>query len=52
MKLHANAPLGPKGRAIMVKRVLEDGIALTEAAEAAGVSARTTDLRTGGVWAL
>jgi transposase len=41
MKLHANAPLGPKGRAIMVSRVLEDGIALTEAAEAAGVSART-----------
>ncbi|MET0306010.1 MAG: IS481 family transposase [Solirubrobacterales bacterium] len=41
MKLHANAPLGPKGRAIMVKRVLEDGVALTEAAEAAGVSART-----------
>src|SRR6478752_534543 len=41
MKLHANAPLGPKGRAIMVKRVLDDGIALTEAAEAAGVSART-----------
>ena len=41
MKLHANAPLGPKGRAIMVKRVLEDGLALTEAAEAAGVSART-----------
>jgi len=41
MKLHANAPLGPKGRAIMVRRVLEEGIALTEAAEAAGVSART-----------
>jgi transposase InsO family protein len=41
MKLHANAPLGPKGRAIMVKRVLEEGIALTEAAEAAGVSAKT-----------
>ena len=41
MKLHANAPLGPKGRAIMVKRVLEEGIALAEAAEAAGVSART-----------
>lgn len=41
MKLHANAPLGPKGRAIMVMRVLEGGIALTEAAEAAGVSART-----------
>jgi transposase InsO family protein len=41
MKLHANAPLGPKGRGIMVRRVLEEGIALTEAAEAAGVSART-----------
>lgn len=41
MKLHANAPLGPKGRATMVRRVLEEGIALTEAAEAAGVSART-----------
>src|SRR4051794_21237323 len=41
MKLHANAPLGPRGRAIMVKRVLEEGVALTEAAEAAGVSART-----------
>jgi len=41
MKLHANAPLGPKGRATMVRRVLDEGIALTEAAEAAGVSART-----------
>jgi transposase InsO family protein len=39
MKLHANAPLGPKGRAIMVRRVLEEGLALTQAAEAAGVSA-------------
>jgi transposase len=41
MKIHANAPLGPRGRAIMVRRVLEEGVALTEAAEAAGVSART-----------
>src|SRR4051794_41266166 len=41
MKLHANAPLGPKGRAIMVRRVLKERIALTEAAEAAGVSAKT-----------
>jgi transposase InsO family protein len=41
MKLHGNAPLGPKGRAIMVRRVLEQEVALTEAAEAAGVSART-----------
>ena len=41
MKLHANAPLGPKGRAIMVNRVLEDGLTLAEAAAAAGVSVRT-----------
>lgn len=41
MKLHANAPLGPKGRATMVRRVLEEGLALTQAAEAAGVSAKT-----------
>ena len=41
MKLHGNAPLGPKGRATMVRRVLEEKVALTEAAEAAGVSART-----------
>jgi transposase InsO family protein len=41
MDIHANAPLGPKGRAIMVRQVLEQGLALTEAAEAAGVSART-----------
>ncbi len=41
MKLHANAPLGPKGRATMVRRVVEDGLTLAEAAEAAGVSVRT-----------
>ena len=41
MKIHANAPLGPKGRATMVRRVIEEGVALTEAAEAAGVSAKT-----------
>jgi transposase InsO family protein len=41
MKLHGNAPLGPKGRRRMVLRILEEGIALAEAAEAAGVSART-----------
>ena len=41
MKLHANAPLGPKGRALMVRRVVEEGWSLTEAAEAAGVSERT-----------
>ena len=41
MKLHANAPLGPKGRLRMVLLVTEEGLTLTEAAEAAGVSVRT-----------
>jgi transposase InsO family protein len=41
MKLHANAPFGPKGRLTMVRRVTEQGWSLAEAAEAAGVSERT-----------
>jgi transposase len=41
MKVHSNAPLGPKGREIMVVRVLERGWSRTEAALAAGVSDRT-----------
>jgi transposase InsO family protein/transposase-like protein len=41
MKVHANAPLGPKGRATMVLRVVEQGWSLAEAAAAAGVSERT-----------
>jgi transposase len=41
MKVHANAPLGPKGRLTMVLRVLERGWSLAEAAVAAGVSERT-----------
>jgi transposase InsO family protein len=41
MKVHANAPLGPKGRLTMVRRVVDDRWSLTEAAEAAGVSERT-----------
>ncbi len=41
MKIHANAPFGPKGRLTMVGRVIEQGWSLTEAAEAAGVSERT-----------
>jgi transposase InsO family protein len=41
MKVHANAPLGPKGRETMVLRVLERGWSLARAAEAAGVSERT-----------
>ncbi|HEY7548968.1 MAG TPA: IS481 family transposase [Hyphomicrobiaceae bacterium] len=41
MKVHANAPLGPKGRLTMVVRVVEQGWSVTQAAAAAGVSART-----------
>jgi transposase InsO family protein len=41
MKVHANAPLGPKGRLAMVLRVVERGWSVTEAAGAAGVSDRT-----------
>lgn len=40
MKLHRNAPLGPKGRAVMVKRAVEEGWSLMEAAAAAGMSER------------
>jgi hypothetical protein len=38
MKLHANAPLGPKGRERIVLRVIEQGQSLAAAAEVAGVS--------------
>jgi transposase InsO family protein/transposase-like protein len=41
MRVHANAPLGPKGRLTMVLRVLEQGWSVTKAAAAAGVSDRT-----------
>jgi|SRR5215207_1509842 len=41
MKIHANAKLGPKGRLVMVKRVVEERWSVTDAAEAAGVSERT-----------
>jgi transposase InsO family protein len=41
MKLHANAALGPKGRLTMVRRVVEQGWSVAEAAAAAGVSGRT-----------
>lgn len=40
MKLHRNAPLGPKGRAVMVERVVEGSWSLMEAAKAAGMSER------------
>jgi hypothetical protein len=32
MKIHANAKLGPKGRLVMCRRVVEEGWSLTEAA--------------------
>ena len=41
MEVHANAKLGPKGRLVMVRRVIEEGWSLAEAAAAAGVSDRT-----------
>jgi len=41
MDLHANAKLGPKGRLVICRRVIEQKWSLTEAAEAAGVSERT-----------
>jgi transposase InsO family protein len=41
MKIHANAKLGPKGRLVICRRVIEHGWSLAEAAEAAGVSERT-----------
>ena len=40
MRLHANARLGPRGRAVMVARVLE-GWPVRDAATSAGVSAQT-----------
>jgi transposase InsO family protein len=41
MKLHANAALGPKGREVMVRRVIERGWSVAQAAAAAGVSDQT-----------
>ena len=41
MKLHANARLSVKGRALLIERILVAGWSLTAAAEAAGVSDRT-----------
>src|SRR3712207_1669423 len=41
MKVHANAPLGPKGRLTMVLRVIEQGWSHADAAHAAGLSEKT-----------
>jgi transposase InsO family protein len=45
MKLHGNAALTPNGRLRLVRRVVEEGWSLTEAAEAAEVSERTARKR-------
>ena len=41
MNLHKNARLTPKGREILVRRMLKEGLRAEEAAQAAGVSVRT-----------
>ena len=41
MNLHRNARLTPKGRAILVRRMVEEGLRAEEAAQASGVSVRT-----------
>jgi transposase InsO family protein len=41
MKLHANAKTCPKSRALMARRVIDEGWSLAAAAEAAGVSVAT-----------
>jgi transposase len=41
MMLHANAPLSPKGRLVLCRRVEEEGWTLRAAAEAAGLSVRS-----------
>jgi transposase InsO family protein len=42
MKIHANARLSPNGRRLLVDRIERDGWTVLAAAEAAGVSERTT----------
>ena len=41
MNLHKHARLTPRGRALLVDRVIEQGLRVEEAAHAAGVSVRT-----------
>jgi transposase InsO family protein len=41
MRVHANAPLSPKGRLVLCRRVVEEGWTLRAAAEAAGLSVRS-----------
>ena len=41
MNLHKHARLTPRGRALLVERILVQGLRIEEAAHAAGVSVRT-----------
>ena len=41
MNLHHNARLTPRGRALLVRRITDDGLRPEEAAQASGVSVRT-----------
>ena len=41
MKIHKNARLTPKGREILVCRIVNEGLRVEEAAQASGVSVRT-----------
>ena len=41
MNIHKNARLTPRGRALLVSRILDDGLRPEEAAQASGVSVRT-----------
>jgi transposase InsO family protein len=41
MNVHKNARLTPRGRALLVRRIVEEGLRPVEAAQAAGVSSRT-----------
>jgi len=41
MNMHHNARLTPRGRELLVRRILEDGLRTEEAAQASGVSVRT-----------
>jgi len=41
MNIHNNARLTPRGREILVRRIIDDGLRAQEAAQASGVSVRT-----------
>jgi transposase len=41
MKLHANAPLSPKGRQLLIDRIESESQPVQDLAESAGVSERT-----------